>query len=620
MITTIRKSFQKGARETFGIIIVFALIGGMIFVPGALQNLGSGVWAIRINTRTVNYQSYMREVMMQRDRLNAFRAQYGQFADYFLASMGVNTDPKYLALDTLIKEELINELSDEMTITVHPDYIVQKLNDKEYVQQYLSDIVPLFVFNEDGVIDQGKLQMIIPRMGFSIKEYEEKIDNTLSRQFLMSLVGTTVYTPEFDVAYSAKLKNAQRKYSMVTIEFDDILNQEKKIDISEQELEDYYELHNRLSKKYWVPEKRSGNVWKINANDYGVMITDEQIDAFYEDNKTKKYVDKPAQAVIKQITEDDVGSLTNIYDDIVLGNFVQWKNVEPFSRGTHDKAIDRAAFTMKRGDISQIITKKDGRKVVITLVDRISRTYKSLPSVKKEIENNLVSQNFKKQFVKEVSDIIAHDDRNALGLLVNQRKVSSEDIKNIVRSQEYGKQLFALKKDEYDVYVDGVTGYIVQLAGVAQAFEPKLDSIKDVVKNDIYEERAKKTLKKEIESQKQVLIAQNEDSVMQTSLGWIDPNDKDQEKELQKQGIPVYLLNSLEKIGAVVSHEGADKGMIFILEDIKTSTETSIEKEELDFYQMRKMTSMEGLVASLYRNAKIETNETIIIASEEYST
>src|SRR5690606_13192573 len=151
----------------------------------------------------------------------------------------------------------------------------------------------------------------------------------------------------------------------------DILEQEKMVELSQEEIKYHFDLYNRLAKKYWIPEKRSGFAWKIDAKDYNISVSEQQIAEYYEDNKTKKFVDTPIQILMQQIVQTDTtGPLADIYQDIISEKNNLWEDVAPFSRGTYDEEIERAVFSMKKGDISSVITTKGGATVVVKLIDR----------------------------------------------------------------------------------------------------------------------------------------------------------------------------------------------------------------------------------------------------------
>ena len=82
MITVIRRYFKSGSQVVLWIIIGAFVVG---LLPVALRQISSsGPWAIRVNGQDIGYRSFMQEVEKQRQRIMAFRMQYGEYADWLL--------------------------------------------------------------------------------------------------------------------------------------------------------------------------------------------------------------------------------------------------------------------------------------------------------------------------------------------------------------------------------------------------------------------------------------------------------------------------------------------------------------------------------------------------------
>jgi len=73
-----------------------------------------------VNGIEISHQEYNRVSNIQQEFLRRLRTQYGQYADLFMQAMGLNADPKSLALDTLIRDTLINDAVDALHINITP--------------------------------------------------------------------------------------------------------------------------------------------------------------------------------------------------------------------------------------------------------------------------------------------------------------------------------------------------------------------------------------------------------------------------------------------------------------------------------------------------------------------
>ncbi len=92
---------------------------------------------------------------------------------------------------------------------------------------------------------------------------------------------------------------------------------------------------------------------------------------------------------------------------------------------------------------------------------------------------------------------------------------------------------------------------------------------------------------------------------------------------MEKQGIPVNRMLQLEKSGLVLTQITPEKGYLIRLDEIESldpakmvekmnELKKSIEQEQISLLS-------EGFVASLYRNATINVNESVLNLYREYS-
>lgn len=626
-MVSVRKNFAKSMRESFGMIAAVILIIGLIGIPSTFKEVTS-IWAAKVNGRAISYQTYMREMVTQQERMQAFRAQYGQFADYLLASMGISSDPKQLALDTLIRQELLNELADNNHIALHPQFIVEKINDYDYVQNNLSDIVPLFILDQEGAINPEMLKLFTSRMGMSIGEFEQRVEQGLSRQFMMTVLQPLLYVPQFDSAYAMQMKHAKRNVSYITLNFSDALTLVKQEPISDEAARNYFEHHNLLSKRYWEPERRSGVVWTVDAQKYPISIDKNDVRNYYEAHKNEKYIKNPAKVVIQTIRQSELQKkdsnvmLDDIYEQVLQGKYQDlWKQQAPFAKGELDPAIEKQAFSLKNvGDVSSVIETKDNEKIIIKLVSRLQREYESISSVQKDIVKELKNELFQKQFVSEVKRIVEHQSQTELDTFISRLGVEKTVLNQVSRrdNEENADKLFSVNVGGFDVFSVGNTGKIVQVTDSIPSFQPRLEEVIDVVKNDIYLERAADRFDAMIEEEKELFVNGRSTATVKKT-GLFSSNEKDSVKNLQKAKLPVSQLLELEKEGSVIVHKSKDIAFVCMLDEVQPQDFPLKDQEIQEESQAKKMLTMEGLVASLYRNAKIETNDTIIVASEEYS-
>lgn len=647
MITTIRKSFKSRIYKVILWITILAL-AGLFSLPELLKLGSKASWFAQVNKETISHNDYMRKAMLHEERINALRAQFGPQADIFLKSMGMSLNPKVYAQDAVIQDALLDQAAQQVGLIIGNDYIAQKLSNPLFVRQELAEIIPLAAFDESGNVDPRILQKYFQRMGLTMADFQEKVAQILSRRMFLNGLSLGAYSSEVFVRNRYVMDNARKKFSLLTLSFDRALQEEKKNAIADTDLKAFFDAQNESSRKYFVPEKRSGLVWRVDSKAYGTEITDREIEDYYEDNKLKLYVSEPAQVQVrhifikaatqadrhaasekaKQVREEALKDpkqfalvASKESDDkgqVERGGLMPW-----FKRGEKEAAFDKAAFTLKEnGDISEVIPTSQGFEI-IQRIDKKTATYKSLASVKKDIVEALGQQKFGEQFTREMRSVIegSRSAENNLQKTMEAKGFKLEKISGIIRENKaWGKTLFSLRdKNDADAYIEGGTGYVVQLTEVEKPYLPTLDAVKDVVTYDMHEIRAAQTinaaLQQALEKAKTSDLGalKNELNASLSTTPFIAKSDVQAVADLRKKNLPVDQLFQLEKTGSVaVFHDGRD-GYVYKLDEIESlgNDESKKQKNEtraaLDQEQSRLFTA--GFVASLYRSATIEISQ-----------
>ena len=155
---------------------------------------------------------------------------------------------------------------------------------------------------------------------------------------------------------------------------------------------------------------------------------------------------------------------------------------------------------------------------------------------------------------------------------------------------------------------------------------PQFESLKGAILDDYLEYQAKEQLKEKLQAAKAALGDTSFKDLQKTfegeffQTGWLDPSDTDSMKSLQDRGIPVSEMLQLEKSGSVVTHLADEHGFLIRLDEITPfdSEDFNQKKNEISeaLEQERMQQYLDGFVASLHRNAKIETNETVATPQE----
>ena len=646
MITVLRKQFKSSFKYILW-IIVGAFVVGMMPLLFRQATSPTSIWAIRINGQEVGYRDFMYEVDRQQRYIMNVRAQYGEYADWLLSAMGAQ-NPKSNAFKSLVRQELINQFADRLGIFLNPDYVVQKLNDPQFVTQELSNIVPPQLIDETGGINEGMLRQYLKHTGLTVDAFERMIERELIDKLAFDVLASGFYLPEFDIKQKMVNDLSKKSFSILKLNKNAFVEQEKKKLILDEDLKKYFDEQNARLKRYWVPEKRSGKMWTFDVKSYGITIPDDQIKQFYEQNKTKLYIDQPATVQVRRIlfkvpnealrakiqvkaarTKDDIMQDPSQFAVIAKERSEDESSakkgglLESFAKGKHDATFDRAAFILQEdGAVSDVIETAEGYEI-LQRVSKKTQTIKPFDAVKKDIKEDLINKQFGKQFSRDMRNLLETGDEKALQDFIKEHNGCFKEIKDMENDNSLVAQhLFKIAPKTTTFFVDGEVGHVIQLNSITEQNLPDLEAIKPIVRADFDQEKAQEALKAKLKEAKTALETQSFKDLQKSlnaefiQTGWLSNDTKEANEALSKKGVPVPQMLQLEKSGSAMVHTTPNEGYLIRLDEIMDPEEATISDkkeailEELKTERMRQY--MDGFVASLYRNATIETNESVI--------
>lgn len=655
MITTLRRSFKSNFNKVILWITILGL-AGVTALSELFKRSSNSPWVAMVNGNEVSYNDFARKATMVQERMNSLRAQYGEYADFFFQALGFPTDPKLMAMEQLIQESVLNQAASDLGLQVSDAYVAEKLSNPLFVQQELGDVVPMGVFDPSGGINPRALHNYLHHVKLSGVEFEDNVTRALERKTIREIASGASYIPELEIKQQFIANYVDKNYSVLVLPLKTFLKEQQKTAITEEELKAYFDKHNSTTKKYWIPEKRSGVVWNFAPERYGIVIGDEAVAAFYEDHKASKYADKPSEIQVRYIlfqvsneatrqavldkakqTREDLLKKPNAFADTAKEvssdreSAVKGGLLPVFARGKQEAAIDKASFLLKQdGDISEVVPTSKG----YALVQRVSKTaptFKSLSNVKKEIVSALTQQKFNELFARDIQSLIDRTlgDSAALAQELKSKGGKEELVSAVVRNEgKWAEALFGLAAaGQATLLLHDGNGVVVQLASIHERNLPSLESIKDVVSNDIHEERASEQLHTKTQealsmartkSLKEVQAAYGGDL---ENINGLSQKNSAKVEALKKRGFPTDRILQLENIGAAVDFQVDHNSYIVRLDHLENYTPEQYQAKraelKLGLEQSAKRLFVEGFVASLIRSAKIETNESLITLNEE---
>lgn len=653
MIIAIRR-YLKGPAFKAVLWLTLISVAGFWGIPSLFKRSGRGGTGgpaiATVNGIDISSQEYNRVAHIQQEFLRRLRVQYGQYADLFMQAMGLNTDPKAMALEILIRDTLVNEAAEALHINITHDYIESRIANPEFIQKQLMQVLPIYVFNEGGTINPAALNNYLSHERLSGEDLNELIKEALSRELALEFANIASYVPQFALHDEYMKDDAKKQYSVLTLAFDPILKKEQTKSLADDEVKKFFEAQNRLSKRYWTPEKRKGTTWTFDAKKFGITVDDKEAETYYQDYRGQKFVSVPMKLEARTIVF--TGSDQPTYDKALRVRQELLSNPENFaakakelsddketakngglvpffSKGTHDKAFEKAAFLLKNdGDISEPVATSKGIEIVQRVAKKTAE-FKPFESVKNEIKEILITEKFKNEFSEAMSALIDQNNEEAFNKFAQDHGAAQGAL--ATAEGEASKALKALagirEKGMMTSYFDNSNAVVVRLDDVQKRAIPALEAVRARVEQDLYRERAEKAFIKLVKDTAakavEVPLADMAKAVggSVSPIDWINSADTKILEELKKKELPVEGLVRLDKVGSVTTEIGPKNAFIVRLDAIKAfDIKEYQEKQQELLKKLEREYSMyfvEGFVASLYRNATIKTSEEMVNTARE---
>lgn len=635
MISLLRRHLQG----RFLRYVIYAISFFVVF-PSAFMIIfkwfEGDMWVIKVNRKAVGIEEYQRRVFDVQQQIARFKQIFGENADQFLKMQGLSDDPKKIAVDSLIDQQLLEQVAKQLHITLS----------QTYVNQQLVRMVPREVVQPDGSIN---LTQLAYAHNMSVEQLKNQLTNQMIATLVMQLTEGAVYVPQFLVKEKFIQAYTPRSFLVAELPLQKLINNEMKNKVSDEELKRFFDVENKKAKRYWVPERRSGFVWKFDGSRYPIKISDKQIEKFYNQNKHKDFIDQAGQVQVRHIlmkfTDENKAEirtkLAQIKKELSENGSPFAERAKEFSedtatkkkgglteffaRGAYDPTFEQAAFRLaKDGDISPIIEVPGGFEL-IQRVAKKPQTFKSLDQVKNEISSKLRSTQFSRVFPLDVRRSLAQED--SLGALEGLAKNKGAK-KTVITMQEKGdepymQRFFMVRKGSGGFSLIDNEGYAFYISDIKKSYQPKFNDVKERVQNDFYHKRALKKMdvllkdaEKIIEKDKFEDFAEKHGASIE-STGTISQQMGDKVQRLIKRlGAPAAQLFALTVPGKVVTFVNAETGFIVCLEQIAPFDEKVFEEQKhalkQQMYQEQKQLIQEAFIASLYKNATIKLNEKII--------
>ncbi len=491
------RQHRNWLKWSLGIVVATFIF---LYVPSFMRPIGIGATPTdvlaTVNGREVSVSSYQRSYEAQ---MQSLRAAYGdKFDEKMLRQMG-------------IAQNIIQRLVDEEAVLAEADRLGITVSDAELHER----IIRMPGFQENGqFVGFTRYQQILQyqRPPLRPSEFETQYRGELVAEKLQAAVTGWVRVSDADVDQEYQKRNDKVKLELAIF----TANQFRAgIQPTDAELQAQFSAH---ADSYRIPEKRRVRYLAIDADALRskVTVTPEEVEARYKENiqtystpdqirashilfktegKDEAAVRKLAESVLaKAKAGADFAALAKQYSDDD-SNKNNGGDLDYFGKGSMVKEFDDVAWAMKPGQISDLVKTQFGLHI-IKLVDKKAATTRTLAEVKPQLEDQLRMEKAQVE-AQKTADAIAGEIKAAADLdrVARARGFQIGDSGLFARDEPLTGLGFApaVAAEAFTMQQDKVSGELrtnqgfafITLVEIKPPASPKLDDVKDKVKDDV---------------------------------------------------------------------------------------------------------------------------------------
>jgi len=621
MILELRQSLKSYASRAFLWIFLSMMVlgGGLSF-----NYKNNSDFAIKVYDELATFADWRQAITNQQRQMD------------YLKQLGINW-PRTESVETEVLRQLMSNL---LMHNVAKDlHLMVPENIKQDQLANMLQSLPEHFFLPNGKLNIDMLEKVIAPKSFDSLLVD--IENEAKVNLLYSLASLGFYVCRFESQAEYVQEYADKKYSVLTLSLENVLQEIKKQAVSDDVLEKFYK-KSEHGDAYKTVEKRAGVCWKFNAKEYGVFITDAEALAYYESHKKTDYIEHPAQVQVHRIIFNSsenaelVKSEANELRELLLQDptqFVaqakalqkngkhQYEKTEFFAKDSkeYDTILVTTAFEQLEEDLSiSPVIKTDKGYELLQRMSRKPAKYKPLTQVKAAIEEKLVQEKFEKRFKQDAQRLVGHAGYNdtALSAFI-EKKHAHQEVINLQAAKPgiITSNLFKTEHNDYAVFMDGTQGVLLQCTQLEKRTLKSFESIKTTVLADFHKKQAIKELESITKQAMNQATDKDLDAIAVSLHGTVERATFTYSKE-KAEWAPVLSrpevmqkVKTLTSVGQITHVTTSTESFIIRLDDVaKIDEKLYAEKESLikkSLVGKAKYKARDSFIASLYRHAKL---------------
>ncbi len=628
MLNVLRKQAQSTLIQ--GVVLVIVIVFVFWGVGANMNNNRNSV--ATVNGEEISYQDFQRAY----DRtVENFRQQFGgSLPPGLLEGMAI----KQQVVAQLIQTELLRQGGQKMGITVS-ELAVQK------------DVEKMDVFQQDGHFDLNRYRDVLSQNRMTPTSFEDGLKADLQTKRVTDGIGAFAVVPDSAVQDYLAYNGEEIKLDYVALSPDDFM---EKVEVKEDELAAWFD---KNKEKYRSDPKVQLEYlfFKYEDDSEQVKLSEEDLRDRYESEKAsyQKPEQRHARHILIKVAEGDDASVKAAQQkkaEKVLALARQGKEFAElakeysegptkerggdlgfFARGRMVPAFDQAVFSMKVGDVSDLVETPFGFHI-IKLEEILPASTRSFEQVKdnlsvaitKEKARGLTFKRGSKTYeeIMRAGSLDKYGEQGKEKVEITDFFARSEPPPGITADPQFLKAVFTLNRGELSSLIELPEGYaIVFVKDIQEPAVPELNEVRERVVADYTAEQAAELAAK---SAADLLAAGREKGSLKGAVG---PDLSVQTTEYLKRsapaskGLPAQVLKDgfamswKEKLAKAPVHVGKTY-YVYEITDRRLSTDPVDEADQEKIREQLLGSARSELISSwlteVQKSAEIWTNETLL--------
>src|SRR5262245_23031874 len=496
------RQHRNWLKWSLGIVAVAMVI---FFIPNFVRNpagrAAGGAVAV-VEGREIHSDEFQRTYQAQ---IQAYRSAYGaNMSDQLLRQLGV-------------EQQILQQMVDERAALAEADRLAIRVSDDEVKQRILA--IPSFQENGTFIGEQRYRQILsMQRPPMTPSEFEEAVRRSLVVEKLRASLTEWLSIPDKELEQEYRRRNDKVKLAVVSFPNDSF---RPDVSATDAEITSYFDAH---KDDFRIPEKRKIRYLLVDVEAirsktvvpaadieraYNDRITEyttpEQVRASHillkTEGKDEAAVRAQAEEVLKKAKAGaDFAALAKQYSQDE-GSAPNGGDLDYFGRGRMVPEFDAVAFAMEPGQISDLVKTTFGFHI-IKLVEKKTGHTRSLDEVRPQLQDQLSIERAQTQAsslasslrnrIPKAAGLDAVEKEQGFSVQESDWFARDEPVLGLGASPELGARTFAMNQGDVAGPIQTGRGFVfASLIAKQDAYVPKVDEVKERVRNEVVRNKAK---------------------------------------------------------------------------------------------------------------------------------